>query len=149
MNKEDHKKVAIIAFNKTWEYIDMPNKTEEQNLEMIHLAHTSRHHWGHVGTELNKARGEWQISRVYSLLNMGESALRHAEASLKIVDENKYGDFDLVFAYEALAFAYKVLGNTKLKDEYLKKGYESLELVKDKGDKDYCKSELDNLNKKE
>jgi len=145
MNKDEHRKIAIDTFNKTWEYIEKKERSMEQNLEMIHLAHTSRYHWGFAGNELNKARGEWQISRVYSILNLGESAIYHAKASHKIIVENKYDDFDKVFAFEALAFAHKVLGNEEEKEKYKQLGYNELENVKKKGDRDYCKSELDNL----
>lgn len=85
MNKEEHKKFAIDTFNKTWGFIDKQDRSLDEYLEMIHLAHTSRYHWGFAGNELNKARGEWQISRVYSLLGMGESSLKQAEVSLSII----------------------------------------------------------------
>lgn len=145
MDKDNHKKLAIETFNITWDYIDKENRTSEDDLEMIHLAHASRYHWGFAGNELNKARGEWQISRVYSLLSLGESALFHANASLKIVKENNYGDFDLVFAYEAMAFAFKVLGNDSEKEISLQKGYNELKNISKKEDRDYCKSELDKI----
>jgi hypothetical protein len=35
---------------------------------MIHSAHASRYHWQAVGDASDKAIGEWQISRVYSVL---------------------------------------------------------------------------------
>ena len=145
MDKELHRKLAVEAFNKTWGLIDKENRTKEDNLEMIHLSHASRYHWGFAGNELNKARGEWQISRVYSLLSLGESALFHANASLRIVIENNYGDFDLVFAYEAMAFAYKVLENNCEKEINLQKGYDELKNISKKEDRDYCKSELDKI----
>ena len=56
-----------------------------------------------------------------------------------------YKDFDLLFAYEEMAFAHKILGNAEKKDKYLKLGYDSLGTVPKKGDKDYCKSELDKI----
>ncbi len=145
MEKSEHRKLAVEAFNKTWGYIDNNDRTKEQDIEMIHLAHASRFHWGFAGDDLNKARGEWQISRVYSLLSMGESALLHAQSSLSYIEKNNFKDFDLVFAYEAIAFANKILGNEKEKAKYLKLGYEAIEQVNKQGDKDYCKSELDNI----
>jgi hypothetical protein len=145
MDKDNHKKLAIEAFNKTWEYIELESRTTEETLEMIHLAHASRYHWGFIGTELNKGRGEWQISRVYSISNLGESALLHAQRYLDICLKNNYMDWDIAFAYEAMAFAYKVLGNEKLKTEFKKKGIHSLEDIKDKGDRDYAESELNKI----
>lgn len=145
MDKSIHKKLAIEAFNKTWDYIDNTSRSKEESLDMIHLAHASRYHWGIAGTELEKGRGEWQISRVYSILNLGESALLHAEAYLDICKKNGYKDWDLSFAYESIAFAHKVLGNTKLMNEFKDKGIKSLSGIKEKGDRDYAESELHKL----
>lgn len=144
MTKDEHRSLAVKAFNGTWDLIDKKNKSKREVLEMIHMAHTSRHHWKEAGgTELNLARGEWQISHVYSLAGLGESALFHAEAYFDSVKENDFRDFDLVFAYEALAYAHKVLGNEELKEKYLKEGYANIDQCEKQGDKDYCKSQLD------
>jgi len=142
MDKENHKILAVEAFNKTWEYIDLKTRTNEETIEMIHLAHASRYHWGIIGTELQKGRGEWQISRVYSISNLGESALLHAQKYLDICIDNDYKDWDITFAYEAMAYAYKVLGNKELMKEFKEKGFNSLKDIKDKGDRDYAESEL-------
>ena len=72
-----HKKLAIDAFNKTWSLIDKKDKTQEEIDEMIHMAHASRYHWGKIGQPIHFERGEWQISRVYSLIGQPEAALYH------------------------------------------------------------------------
>jgi len=101
--------LAVDAFNKTWELIDIKERTVQQDLEMIHSAHTSRHHWEEAGgTDLNLARGEWQISHMYSILGRGEPALYHAQVYFDSVMEHKFDDFDLVFAFEAMAYAHKI-----------------------------------------
>ncbi len=148
MTKEDHKKLGINFFNKTWEYIDKIDRTEKDNLEMISLAHTSKVHWQLSGAPvLNLVRGDWQISRVYSILGMGESALKYAFNCYKETVENNIGDFDLVFAHECMAFAYKILGNKTEMNKHLELGYKAIDQVEKQGDKDYCKTELDNIKK--
>ncbi len=147
MDAKEHRTLAVEYFNKTWDYIDIKDRSHEQELEMIHYAHASRFHWGHAegSTDLNKARGEWQISRVYNLAGLGESALYHGKESLRLCEKNNYGDFDLVFAYETIAFAYKVLGDHQKMKLYAELGYKALENVEKPGDKEYCKSELDKI----
>lgn len=145
MEKDTHKKLAIETFNKTWDYIDLKERSKEDTLDMIHLAHTSRYHWGFAGTELHKGRGEWQISRVYSVAKLGESALLHAEAYLDICLKNDYKDWDIAFAYEAMAFAYKILNNIELMNDYKQKGIVSLSQIKEKGDRDYAETELNKI----
>ena len=72
---------------------------------MIHMAHGSRLHWGFVGNAQNLAVGEWQIARVYSVLNRPEPALYHAKRSVQIAEDNHFEGFYLASAYEGMARA--------------------------------------------
>lgn len=62
----DERKLAASLFNHVWDLMEKKNRTIEENDRMIHAAHASRYHWGNVGEPVNLARGEWQVSRVYS-----------------------------------------------------------------------------------
>lgn len=136
------KEQAIQCFNKTWEYIDKQDRTPEEDLDMIHCAHTSRYLWDQVGTPLQFERGEWLISKVYYQVGSGERALVHAKACYDICVQNKIGDFDITFAYECLANAYKLLGDLEKREHYRKAAFASLEGIAQKEDRDYAKSEL-------
>ena len=105
------RQLAVDLFNHVWTLLDTDARTPAQDVEMIHAAHASRHHWGEVGTPVNVARGEWQISRVYATLGRGEPALFHAQRCLDACTEHGIGDFDLAYAHEAMARAYRVLGD--------------------------------------
>jgi hypothetical protein len=85
---------------------------------MVHAAHASRYHWGEVGQPVNRSRGEWQISRVYVLLNRPPSALYHARRCLEICRAHGIGDFDLAFAYEAMARAAAAMGDRPAFEEH-------------------------------
>lgn len=139
------RKQAVENFNKTWDLIEKKDRSREEDLEMIHTAHTSRLHWGMAGKPLNCARGEWQISRVYSLLKMGESALLHGERSLELCLQNNFGDFDLAFAYEAVARAYMVKGEEAKMEEYFSLASKSADNIAKKDDKEYFISELNSI----
>src|SRR5205085_2370588 len=108
MNAEEQRRLAASLFNHVWTLLERDSRTEEEDDEMIHAAHASRHHWGAVGAPVNLARGEWQCSRVYAVLGRGEPALWHARRCLELCDRHSIGDFDLAFAYEALARAHAV-----------------------------------------
>jgi len=144
-NKDFHLTEAKKCFNATWDLIDKKDKTKEERLEMIRLAQTSRHHWGVVGSPLEFERGDWLISKVYALEGYGELALEHALICLKVCLENDIADFDICFAYEAIANAYKALGDMKKVKEFKEKAYKGLDFIKDKGDRDYTKSEIDKI----
>ena len=140
--EEGHRKFAVDAFNLVWSLLDKEERTEEEDDKMAHAAHASRFHWGEIGTPLEFERGEWQISRVYSVLNKPESALHHAMKCLSICKENDIGDFDIAFAYEAMARANVVAGEQAEAEKYIQLGKEAGEQIAEKGNKDYFFSEL-------
>ena len=142
-----HRKFAVDCFNATWDLIENQNRTPDDDVRMIHTAHASRYHWGEIGTALNFARGDWQISRVYSILYQGENALIYANNSLQICIDNNIGDFDLAFAYEAMARAYAILGDDEMLDRHLKLAKEAGEKIKKDDDKEYFLSELNTISK--
>jgi hypothetical protein len=140
-----HRKFAVDCFNGTWDLLDKTERTEEEAFKMIHMAHASRFHWGEIGTPLEFARGDWQISRVYAVLGRGAAAFVYGESSLNHCLESEIGDFDLAFAYEALARASAILSDTEKLANYKKLGQEAGEAIEDKGNKDYFFSELNSI----
>jgi hypothetical protein len=141
-SKEEHRKFATTLFNLTWNLLDKKDRTLEENDNMVHAAHASRYHWGEIGTPLEFERGEWQISRVYSVLGRSEPALYHAKRCLNICKENNIGDFDIAFAYEAMARAHSIAGDKAECEEYLKLATGAGENIKKKEDRDYFLGEL-------
>jgi len=144
-----HKKFAVQCFNGTWELVDKADRTQDDIDKMIHTAHASRYHWGEVvaaGTEktgtINLERGDWQISMVYAISGMSESALYHAKRCLEICQKNKIGDFDIAFAYEAMARGHAIAGKTKEAKKYIDLAKEAGNAIKEKGDRDYFFSQL-------
>jgi len=113
LDAEAQRRLGIDLFNKTWTLIEKADRTREEDDEMIHCAHASAYHWQQVGTQANRARSEWQCSRVYAILDRGEPALQHARRCLELVEANPevMEEFDLPAAYEALARAHAVAGN--------------------------------------
>ncbi|MCD4701858.1 MAG: hypothetical protein K8S24_08390 [Candidatus Aegiribacteria sp.] len=140
-----HHNLAIECFNSTWNLLDRKDRTRDDDLKMIHCAHCSRFHWGEIGTPLEFQRGEWQTSRVYSVLNLGESALYHAQYCHDLCVENGINDFDMAFACEAMARAYHVLGNTEERDRFIELGKSASQSIEDPENKDYFLGELNSI----
>jgi hypothetical protein len=111
MNEDEERKLAAKLFNHVWDLMEQPSRTSEENDEMIHAAHASRYHWGVVGRAENRSRGEWQVSRMYTVLGRGEPAIAHAQRCLEICEQNNIADWDLAYAFEALARAHKTAGH--------------------------------------
>ncbi len=140
-----HKEEAVKCFNAAWDLIDKSDRSHEDDVNMVHLAHASRYHWGQIGTALEFTRGEWQISRVYSILGMGESALFHAKEALRLCLDNGIADFDLAFAYEAMARAHSVLGNHSDRSAFMEKAKEAARAIAEDDDRRYVESEISTL----
>jgi len=141
----DHKQLAVASFNATWDLMDKGLRTAEENDMMVHTAHASRYHWGHVGGPTELERGDWQLSRVYALLGKPEEALHYAKHCLNTCQENGIGDFDLAFAYEAMARAYSLKENWSEVDRYTQLAKEAAEGIEDQGNKDHFLGELDSV----
>jgi hypothetical protein len=100
--------------------MEREDRTRADDDRMIHTAHASRYHWGQAAdaTPAHLARGEWQVSRVYTVLHRPEPALHHGRRVLDICLANGIGDWDLAFAYEALARASAVTGDAAAARSY-------------------------------
>ncbi len=120
LDPQERRQIGVALFNRVWTYLEMPARTPEQDDLMVHMAHASCYHWEEsgLGGAENTARGEWQVSRVYSVLGRGEPAAYHARRCLEICEANGIGDFDLAYAYEALARAQGVAGDAAEASRY-------------------------------
>ena len=145
MDPEVERKLAAGLFNETWTYMEKENRTRDEDDAMLHLAHASRHHWGQVGQPQNFARGEWQCSRVYALLRRPEPCLHHAQRVLDICEENGIGDFDLAFAYEALARGHAVAGDMDEARAYTERALAAADSISEDDDRELLLTDLETI----
>ena len=107
----NHRQLGVDLFNEVWRLME----TREDDERMLHAAHASAYHWREAPEcePKNRARSEWQVSRVYTVLGRAEPALHHAQRCLEICEQNpdNVEDWDLPFAHEALARAHAVAGS--------------------------------------
>lgn len=141
----DHIALAKELFNEAWDLMDKAGRSAEDDIAMLHKAHTSCYLWREAGSPVNNARGEWQVSRVYSMLNMGAPALLHGKYSLALCLENGIGGFDLAFGHEAAARAYRVLGDMEKAARHKALGLAACDGIGDEGDREYTKSNFNDL----
>ncbi len=137
-----HKKLAIELFNQTWDLMEKEDRNQAETDRMINSAHASRYHWEIAGDAVNIARGEWQISRVYAIMGRTESCLYHANRCMEVTLENDLKDFDLAFAYEAMARACNLAGDDVETAKYLTLAKDAGTQIEKKEDRDYFFSEL-------
>lgn len=132
---ENHKQIASQCFNKVWDFLDLQERTRNEEEQMIHLAHTSFWHWTQVEdhTPTNLSIGYWQLSRVYAVVGNGEQSLYYGNRCVEVSLEANIPPFYIGYGYEALARAYMVLGQTdNATDSYEKAlGYTEQILIED------------------
>lgn len=140
-----HRQVGIALFNYTWTLLELDSRSTDQEIEMVHAAHASAYHWLQVGTAANRARSEWQCSRVYSVIGRAEPAIWHAGHCLAICKAEGIGDWDLGFAYEALARAHAVAGDTAESGGWLQHARDAaVDIAKDE-DRDLLLKDLETI----
>ena len=127
--------------------MELPERTPEQDDELIHTAHASCHHWGEVGTPANLARGEWQLSRVYVVLGRAEPALHHARRCLAYCEANPEAleDWDLPYAHEALARAHGLAGDTEEAARHAERARQLAAVVAGAKDREHLDADLATL----
>jgi hypothetical protein len=128
-----HRFFAAECFNKAWDLIDKPNRTAEENEQMIRLSLASVWHWTQRTdcTPGNLSIGYWQTSRVYALLGQADNARRYGQMCLEVSQGEGMLPFYLGYAYEALARAETVAGNPAQRDRYLEQARQVTERITD------------------
>ena len=139
--------LAVALYNHAWSLLETPDRTAAQTDEMIHAAHASRHHWsrvgwGRVGDPANLARGEWQCSRIYAVLERGEPALWHARRCVEILETAGIGDWDIAAACEAMARASAAAGDFEAARAWVERGQAACTAIADADDRELIESDL-------
>ena len=142
MDDGTHKQLGIDLFNFVWTLLDKKERTLEEDEAMLHAAHASRFHWSKVGKPVNLARGDWQLSRVYSVLGRAEPALHHAKRTLDVCEKNAIGGFDIAFAHEALARASLLAGKKEDATRHLRVANDLTAKIADKDDREILEKDL-------
>lgn len=143
-----HYHFAVDYHGKTWELLDKPERTTDENQRMLDYAHASLAHWRTAGAAVRYQRGEWMLARVYAVLGQGDLALEHAHRCMEVHQQNKseMEEFDLPFAYEAIARAYAVSGNPAEAKRFLAMAKKAGEAIQAQEDKDIFFKELEGGN---
>jgi hypothetical protein len=140
-----HRQVAVALFNYVWTLLADERRTPDQDVELVHAAHASAYHWMKVGTAANRARSEWQCSRVYAVLGRPEPALWHARTMLEICEREGIGDWDLAFAHEALARAHATAGDTDEANRWLEQARNSAADIAEDDDRELVLADLETI----
>jgi hypothetical protein len=138
---------AVTCFNLAWDLIDKPERTPEEDEEMLRLSLASTWHWTQRSdcTATNLAVGYWQTARIYTLLGQLENARRYGVLCLRSSRSEGAEQFALGYAYEALARAEAVAGNRAEMEEYLAQAHQVCEGMTDEQDRQQLLKDLETI----
>ncbi|MEZ5357690.1 MAG: hypothetical protein R3F48_02585 [Candidatus Zixiibacteriota bacterium] len=114
-----HKYFSAHCFNLSWELIDKKNRTPQEDEEMIRTNQVSLWHWTKRPdcTEKHLSIGYWQSARIYAIINQPDNARRYGKMCLEY--SANQAPFFKAYAYEALARAEMIAGNSSQMNTYL------------------------------
>jgi hypothetical protein len=145
MDPEDERRLGIALFNATWTLMEKADRSLDDDDAMVHMAHASAHHWRQAGRPENFARSEWQCSRVYAVLRRPEPCLHHAQRVLDICQDNGIGDWDLAFAYEALARGHAIAGDADKARAYTEQALAAADDIKEDDERELVLTDLETI----
>ena len=135
--EEAHRRFAKSCNQRVWELLDSTPRTPAMSEEMLLAAQASLYHWLQVGAALNVQRGHWLLAHVYTVLHEPAGAMKHATRCLEVTKAHmsEMKDFDIAFAFEAMARTYAMIGDMMNGKEYYDLARRVGQALKDPQDK--------------
>ncbi|MCU1659872.1 MAG: HTH-type transcriptional regulator hmrR [Pseudonocardiales bacterium] len=145
LDAEGERALGKSLFNGVWTLMEQDDRTPDDDDRMLNMAHASRYHWGQAPLPATLARGEWLCSRVYAVLGRAEPAQYHGQRMLDICSRDGIRDWDLAFAYEALARASAVAGDAAGARAFTEQALAAAEDIAEDDDRELLLGDLESI----
>ena len=142
-----HHHFASYCFNQAWNLIDKPDRSPQENEEMINLSHASLWHWT-MREDFNAEKASiayWQLARIYTILGQTHNANRYAGLCLQASQDEGVSPLLLGYAYEALARAESSAGNHRQAETHLQTARDIAERIVDPQERKYLLDDLETI----
>jgi hypothetical protein len=137
-----HQFFAVECNNEVWKLLEKKERSPEETETLINAAHASLYHWQFVGNQVNLQRGYWLLSHVYTVLQLQTGAVYYANRCWDITQKEGLKDFDLAYAYEALARSQALTGNQTGYERYHQMAVDAGENIANQEDKNLFLTDL-------
>jgi hypothetical protein len=97
------KRLASQANNQAWTLAEMPQRSPDEDEEMLHAAHAAIHFWKIVGTPGNHAHAALLLAHVYALLKLPRPATHYLGRSLPQLTQQDCAPWERAFAHAVAA----------------------------------------------
>ncbi len=136
---------AKALFHAAWELIDLPSRRPDQDRLMLATAMASRRLWEEAGGNQERIVGDWQVAHAASLSGHATVALDFAQAAVDRAETSDVPTWVLASAYEGLARARAVAGDTPGRDAAAQRCRELLVQVADLDDRALIQTQLETV----
>jgi hypothetical protein len=140
-----HRELGKQLYNGSWDLIDQPDRTPEQDRMMLVSACASWWHWDQGGSDQNRAIADWQVAHVASLLGYGEMALDFANSALERVDAGDMADWMRASALEGLARAHAAAGHQAERDDCVRLARAALADISEEDERTLIASQIETV----
>lgn len=129
------RRLASQANNRGWALAEWGSRTQDEDAEMLHAAHASRHLWSLIGTGKNHALADLLLGHVHALLGHGSSAMQYANAAFSYFSSRQSEAWETAFAHAVLANAAHAAGLAELHEANYAKALEAANTLADPEDR--------------
>jgi hypothetical protein len=140
-----HRRFAVELFNRSWDLLEVADRSPDEDAELLAAAFGSAYHWGRVGTAENRALADHQIAKAASYVGQPALALHYARRTLEAVELGRFGDWQVAAAYEGMARACAAAGDAAGRDYWVQRCTVALGAVPDAADRSVVAEQLLNL----
>ncbi len=143
LDESGHRELAVETYNAAWDLLDSPDRTADQDDEVLALAFTSRYHWGQAdGEQEQLAVGDWFIGHVAAHLGLAEIALRYSGRALDRVEAAGEEGWLRASVYEGMARASACAGHVNDQARFTELAETALATIEDPEEREVIEDQL-------
>jgi hypothetical protein len=120
----------------------MPQRSREDDFELLSTAFASRYHWKFVGGEEQWVMADWMVSRAAAAIDEPSLAVTFAQLANDAVTTFEAPDWLLASCAEGLARALAAAGQVKQRDEWYAAAERLTALIVDEESRDLIADQL-------
>lgn len=140
-----HRRFAVELFNRSWDLLEQPDRSSDDDAELLAAAFGSAYHWARVGSAENRALADHQIAKAASAAGEPTLALHYARRALEAIELGRFGNWQVAAAYEGMARACAAAGDRAGRDYWVQRCTVALGAVPDAADRSVVAEQLLNL----
>lgn len=142
MNDVDHRKIAVEIYNHCWDLLDREHRSQDDDVDLLTCAFTSRYHWLFAGGPEQWVVSDWMVFRAAADIGEGPLSLAYARRANVATHEFDAPDWLIASTAEGLARAPAAFGSKQDRDEWFDTAERLVEAIRDEEDRELIASQL-------